>query len=204
MRDEVQIRPATIEDIPAIARVHVDAWWTTYRGIVPDEYLASLSHEGRERMWRAVLGEFRDRHVAYVADHPKFGVVGFALASGTSDPEFKGEVLALYVLAAHQRGGIGRRLLAAVVRELVERGMASLMLWVLRDNPSRGFYEALGGRVVREKTEEIGGAVLVEVAYGWDDAGALLPEDSVRTGAGRSGERSDRERDDGRVRAGAG
>ena len=47
------------------------------------------------------------------------------------------------------------------------------MLWVLRDNPSRGFYEALGGRVVGEKMQEIGGVAVVEVAYGWDDVERL-------------------------------
>ena len=39
------IRPATLEDAPAIARVHVDTWRTTYAGIVPDEHLAKLSYE---------------------------------------------------------------------------------------------------------------------------------------------------------------
>ena len=39
---------------------------------------------------------------------------------------------------------------------------------------ARRFYEALGGTVVGEQRIEIGGVTLVEVAYGWPDAGALL------------------------------
>ena len=41
------------------------------------------------------------------------------------------------------------------------------MLWVLADNPSRGFYETLGARQIREKTAEVGGIEVIEVAYGW-------------------------------------
>jgi hypothetical protein len=37
------LREATLKDVPVIARVHVDTWQTTYRGIVPDSYLAQLN-----------------------------------------------------------------------------------------------------------------------------------------------------------------
>jgi hypothetical protein len=52
--------------------------------------------------------------------------------------------------------------------------MNSMLVWVLRDNPSRGFYEALGGEYVREQAITIGGANLIELAYGWPDTMALL------------------------------
>ena len=44
-----------------------------------------------------------------------------------------------------------------------------MLLWVLAENPSRGFYEALGGAEVRQQTITIGGRELVEIAYGWRD-----------------------------------
>ena len=47
----MKIRPATAGDAAALARVHVDSWRTTYRGIVPDEALAHLSYERREQLW---------------------------------------------------------------------------------------------------------------------------------------------------------
>jgi hypothetical protein len=43
------------------------------------------------------------------------------------------------------------------------------VVWVLAENPARRFYEALGGKIVFEKRIEIGGASLVEVAYGWEE-----------------------------------
>ena len=44
-----------------------------------------------------------------------------------------------------------------------------MLVWVLADNPSRHFYEALGGQYVSAKQIEIGGAMLDEVSYGWRD-----------------------------------
>jgi len=49
-----------------------------------------------------------------------------------------------------------------------------MLVWVLAENPACSFYAALGGQQVYEKTETIGGASLVEVAYGWRDLRALV------------------------------
>ncbi len=52
--------------------------------------------------------------------------------------------------------------------------MTSMKVWVLADNPFRAFYEALGGKYVSEKEIVIGGAPLIEVAYGWNELNVLL------------------------------
>lgn len=49
------IRASCIEDAPGIARVHVDSWRTTYKGIVPDKFLADISYERREQSARQHL-----------------------------------------------------------------------------------------------------------------------------------------------------
>jgi hypothetical protein len=61
-----------------------------------------------------------------------------------------------------------------------------MAVWVLARNPSRRFYEALGGRAITEQQIERGGESYVEIAYGWRDlsdvqAGSAGPEsDHVR------------------------
>jgi FR47-like protein len=60
-------------------------------------------------------------------------------------------------------------LVGAVVKRLARAGIDSMLVWVLAANPSRRFYEALGGRQVCEKQIEIGGVMLDEIAYGWAD-----------------------------------
>ena len=70
----------------------------------------------------------------------------------TNHPHIQGEVYAIYLLKEYQRQEIGRKLMKAVVDELVQKQHANLIIWALKDNPSRGFYKALGGRIISEKT----------------------------------------------------
>lgn len=43
------IRKANFNDISSIAKVHVDTWKTTYKGIVPNDYLESLSYKKQKK-----------------------------------------------------------------------------------------------------------------------------------------------------------
>ncbi len=51
-----------------------------------------------------------------------------------------------------------------------------MLVWVLEQNPARGFYEHLGGVDLRAKPIQIGGKDLVEVAYGWRDLRTLVSD----------------------------
>lgn len=54
------IREATPEDVSAIAKVHVDAWRTTYQDIIPAQYLAKLSYKNRENSWQKIICKASD------------------------------------------------------------------------------------------------------------------------------------------------
>ena len=98
-------------------------------------------------------------------------VVGFAGygVPQQKDSGFDGELFAIYILRAANKLGIGRMLVSAVVNALRKDGRNSMMVWVLKDNPARGFYERLGGEYLYEKPIEIGNDTLREVSYGWRD-----------------------------------
>jgi GNAT superfamily N-acetyltransferase len=172
----VEIRAACSSDAAAIARAHVDSWRTTYRGIAPDNFLAALSYEQRERMWRGILSPVSGSPFVYVAEAPGAQIVGFASGGPARDAnlDYRGELYAIYLLQDQQRHGLGRRLIVALVQQLIEAGMTSLLVWVLADNPARKFYEALGGQYVYDRQASIGNAQLLEVAYGWRDARLLV------------------------------
>ena len=169
------IREARPEDAPAIARVHVDSWRSTYTGIVPDEHLAALSYERREQGWRDALSNPDHPSFVYVAGDEAGKVVGFASGGPEREghPDYKGELYAIYIFAEYQRRGLGRQLTQAVARRLLNAGTSSMLVWVLAGNPGRAFYEALGGQYLSEKKITIGEKELVEVAYGWKDIRAL-------------------------------
>jgi ribosomal protein S18 acetylase RimI-like enzyme len=165
----MKIRPATEQDIPIIAGVHVASWLSSYRGIVPDSYLDALSHEKHVQRHQRIMAE--PGKIYFVAESFEHGIVGF-ISGGpnrTDHSQFTGELYALYILAEHQRKGIGRALVRAWAAKLLSSGINSALVWVLADNkPAIAFYQRLGGIYLREESLEIDGSRLREFAYGWD------------------------------------
>jgi GNAT superfamily N-acetyltransferase len=165
------IRHALPEDAPALARVRVDTWRSTYAGIVPDDYLAGMDYGQEEaNSARFLRNPFPGTFVLVAEPQPGL-VAGFALGGPPQKP-FPGydcELHALYVLKEHQGRGLGTLLMEHVTRELTGRGLGAMFVWVLRDSPACRFYESLGGRRIRKATVEVGSASLQEVAYGWPD-----------------------------------
>lgn len=171
------IHPATPHDAHSIAKVHVSSWQTAYRGILPDSHLAVLSVEDRADRWREILG--KPEQFTFVAEI-EGQVVGFINGGPerSGDGNFDGEVYALYLLEEHRGQGIGRKLFQRVASTLLDRGMTTMLVWVLERNPYRSFYERMGGEIVARKTIEIGGQPLEEVAYGWRNIPGLVERKS--------------------------
>jgi ribosomal protein S18 acetylase RimI-like enzyme len=166
----IEIRAALPSDAPAIGRVHVESWRETYRDVVPDRLLDSLSAVVRAAMWQGAL-EREPPVLLFVAQFTGGDLVGFAGGGPRrgNAPPYDAEVYAIYVLGAARHRGCGRRLIAALAAALGARGFESLCLWVLRENgPARRFYERLGGRIVGERAHVDGEHAFKEVAYGWD------------------------------------
>jgi len=173
VRAQAVIREATPDDARAIAAVHVSSWQSTYRGLLNDAYLDSLSVDDHAGRWQRLLASGTgDTFVALEGPD----VVGFASCGRErdQDPIYLGELYAIYLLRDHQRRGLGRRLVRAAAERLLELDYRSMLIWVLADNPARAFYEALGGAFVRARQMEIAGESKEEAGYGWLDAAVLL------------------------------
>ena len=162
------IRPADLDDAAAIARVHVVSWRSTYRTLLPADFLESLTEAGYTDRWRRFISERSSR--VFVVEDESNDIVGFASGGRERAGEtgYRGELYAIYLLESSQRRGYGRELVRAVVGGLREMGLQDMIIWVLRDNrPARDFYERLGGVFVRAQPITIGSATLEEVSYGW-------------------------------------
>jgi len=177
MIETLRLRPAMPADARAIARIHVETWRTTYPGMVPDQTLIGMTVDGRAAAWRRAIQRGGRHEIVLVAETPEAGpgtnvaggVVGFASAGPNRDGRlpFAGEVQTLYVLPDWQNNGIGRQLLQGCFARLADQGISSAVIWVLADNPSRFFYERMGGKRAGERDEHLWGTLLHEVAYGW-------------------------------------
>ena len=172
----VTIREARIEDAAGMAKVHVDSWRTTYVGIVPDSYLASLSYARREAFWHGILSDAEANGYPFVAVNDEGEIVGFAFGGPqrNGDPAYQAELYSIYLLQAYQGQGIGRQLTRRLVEAFLQVGIQSMLLWVFADNPARRFYEALGGQYLRVEQADFDGVMVDEVAYGWPDIAIIL------------------------------
>jgi ribosomal protein S18 acetylase RimI-like enzyme len=169
------IAPAGPADAEALARVHVASWRETYRGLLPDAFLARMSEPGYARRFRRDLARAGPNDVVLAAMNP-YGVFGY-VAGGPSRSRVEGEaeIATLYILRAGQGRGAGRRLLTGAVRAFAAQGARSLMISVLRDNVrARSFYEHLGGVADPPREERGPGGMVWEVAYRWPEIERLL------------------------------
>ncbi len=178
----IQIRPARPADAVAIAAVHVAVWRTAYANILPDAYLARMSVARHASHYgagiRAGVGVF----VATASEEdlpPESGsrVVGFATAGrarGAGQTLAEGEVETLYVLDDWRDRGIGRALMGGAAEHLRGLGCQSAFLWVLRDNPSRWFYQRLGGRAAMEMEIAVASQPIIQTAFVWNPIDRLL------------------------------
>ncbi|PKK81115.1 MAG: GNAT family N-acetyltransferase [Thermoplasmata archaeon HGW-Thermoplasmata-2] len=180
----MKIREATEKDLPEIVKIGIATWRTTYAGMIPAETLANMSQEWgvekRKKTLAEKLAGTKEWHT-FVAEDDNGKIVGFIDGGPQRGEEHKipdcaGELYAMYVLKAHQQKGVGRQLFLALVRRLLECKMNSMVVHVLEKNPSRKFYEKIGGEYLATNTIEIGGAKLEDVIYGWKDLRIITQE----------------------------
>ncbi|HEY6284919.1 MAG TPA: GNAT family N-acetyltransferase [Ktedonobacteraceae bacterium] len=173
------IRKAHIDDNAGIARVHVDTWRTTYRGIIPDEHLANMTYSNHKQRWTHYLTNNTGGFFTYIAEDDSGQIFGFVSGGyeRNTNPIYKGELYLIYILKEYQGQGIGRLLTQTLIKKLLQEGINSMMLWVFADNyVACSFYEVLGGQRLKTKQAEFGGHMLDEVAYGWMDIRKLLQD----------------------------
>lgn len=139
------IREATVEDARAIALVHVTAWQTAYRGLMPDAVLDQLSVDERTARWVRILSTAETSHTL-VAEQDD-GILGWvSIGPGRDEGRaHEGEVWAIHVDPNSFSQGVGRALMHAAEETLRGMGFTHAFLWVLEGNErATAFYERNG------------------------------------------------------------
>jgi len=161
------VRTAVAEDVPEIARLHVNVWRAAYRGHVPEAYLDALDVSNSAERWAKNL---RDASRVLLVATEEHRVVGFCSLVPSRDADALGsvgEISALYVDANRWRCGHGSALIDSATDAAPSRGFSELTLWVLTANHgARAFYEARGFEMDgRTKTDQHESFALVETRY---------------------------------------
>ncbi|KAA9006144.1 GNAT family N-acetyltransferase [Histidinibacterium aquaticum] len=158
---EHEIREARLEDASALARLHVECWDETYRGLLPDSEIDARDYEVRLPQWRRMLQEASTR-VAFAPD------VGFAQSGPQRDKRLSAwpdELLALYTLHSAHGTGLGRALFERV---RPERPFTAVVL--AGNDRACAFYEKMGGQLIERRPEHIGHASITDLIYGFEGA----------------------------------
>lgn len=167
---EIGIRMARPGDAPAIAEIYVDSWRETYAGLLPSSSLVRMSKTDQTRAWQHLIEQSNLRSPVFVASDTSSKLYGFSSAGPTRDASFRfdAEVYTLYVAPGFTSQGIGTALMSSVFRLFSRASYKGMIIWALAENPSRFFYESMGGKLVAERVHPVWGESYREIAYGWD------------------------------------
>ena len=143
-RGELALRPAVLEDAPAIAAINAAAGRAGWADFLPRERLATF--ELPVGCYEEMLGGKADPGRAVYVATESDEVVGFvSVRSGDGEV---GEVGALYVHPSRWSVGIGRALLAFALETLSKAGCREAVLWTEeRNERPRRIYETAGWRL---------------------------------------------------------
>ena len=162
----IDIRLSETSDSLRIAEIQIATWRSAYSGIVPEQFLSSMSVAAHERSWRGHIGH--PHSPLFVATRAA-ECIGFCHVTPARDPDLDGcaEVVAIYVAPQWQRQGAGGLLVSSALEFAASSRYESLTLWVLALNSAgRSFYEQAGFTTDgHQKQFSISGTVLDEVRY---------------------------------------
>ena len=166
----MNIREANGKDAEGIARAYVEARQVGYKGMMPKEYLDSLSVESKVEPWIESLtkNNLGTNLVIEVND----SLVGFSVFGPARDEDLLnkncGELVALNILPEYWGKGLGSELIQYVIEVSKERKWDALYLWVIKKNTrAKSIYKGFG--FVEDGSEKesakLTGHVLHEIRY---------------------------------------
>lgn len=163
---QVTIRNAEPEDAEGIACVHVKAWQESYKEILPEDFLTTISYSNRLKLRKEILAIKDITNLRSVAEY-KGKIIGFCDAGKSRQwKKTKGEIYAIYLLDEFKGQGIGKALWHRSIQHLIKHQLIPFSVLVLKDNrPARKFYERQGGVVAGMEQTEIAGKFYDEVRY---------------------------------------
>ena len=166
---EIKYRKARIEDVPKVAKVHVESWQKSFAGIVPQTFLNNMSVEKRTSRMRE--GFSKENYQMFIAENSNGEIVGFADFGEARNKNFgfDAELYAIYFLPEYQRRGIGGKLFQFGADYLRRKNYHSMYLEVLKISPYKNFYDKMGGKIIGQSNHDLDDENFETLIYGWDN-----------------------------------
>ena len=164
----MEVGPARLDEARAVAELQVRTWQAAYPGIVPEEYLASLSVEKFEKMWHGTIIKGVPQLLVARESETQLGWVAFGPSRDQGAAATDAEIWAIYVGVPHWGRGVGRQLWLQARERMRAQGFESVSLWAFPENQRAGrFYAGLGFEVDPKSHKQftLGGAQLNEIRF---------------------------------------
>jgi GNAT superfamily N-acetyltransferase len=147
----LNIRNATVDDIPVIRELTFRIWPQTYTAIISqqqiDYMLEMMYSEGSLKKQMEEGSRF-----ILVLDEKE--AVGFASYGEIEPGVYK--LHKIYILFSQQGKGTGSFVIDYIISKIRKQGAIALQLQVNRNNKAKSFYEKLGFAVIEEADFDIG------------------------------------------------
>ena len=160
------VRPATVRDAKAIARVHATTAQAAYQDLIAQDPSVGPTMEQRQAHWREAI-EYSEPQVQVLLHGDEMvGFVGFDRSRDKGTPSTTGEIWSLYVLPEHWGQGAGTALWDAANDGLKDEGCTKVTVWVpVRNDRALQFFEHFGFKreMTTLKTVSVGKLKIEEV-----------------------------------------
>lgn len=136
----LEIRKATVEDIPLIRELTFRVWPQTYKSILTQEQIDYML----EMMYStsSLQKQINEQGCHFIIVYEDGNPVGFASYSEEEPKRWK--LNKIYVLQNQQRKGTGRFVIDHIIEAIKKQKASSLFLQVNKNNNAKTFYERLG------------------------------------------------------------
>ena len=161
------IRNATVSDICSVAELYISNHKSTYKGLVSEEYLSSLTVEKAAERWKNYLANENNRMwVAFECE--KFA--GFVASMPDTTSEEIWYLDSLHICKAARGKGIGTALIKTAGKYALEKGYDKMSVCVVKGNEkAKRLYMKLGARVLREFEDRFDNSRVNSEKLLWDD-----------------------------------
>ena len=166
------IRLANKNDIGLIAKIYTDSWKKTYKGMLPDDYLDSLSYEHSEEKLLNYIG-VKGQNILVSTDESN-KVVAFASYKPYSEINKCLLLDSLHVSALYKGIGIGKELIFKVADFAMNEGYKSMTISVFKGNyKAENIYMHLGAKHLNEFIDSFDGISSESKTFIWEDISIL-------------------------------
>lgn len=163
---EYDIRLATQKDIEKIAEIYVDSWQKTYKGMLSQAYLDSLTVQNISTRWSEYIEQ--NHHGIFVA-HKDDNILGF----GAFKPYHRIEdciyIESLHVDEAYHKKGIGSSIINTIRTVGIEEKYGQMAVCLVKGNDkARKLYINLGASHYRDKVDNFTGEISYSEILTWN------------------------------------